>query len=295
MVVLPLLAGGLVAGSYGSMVGAGGGFLIVPLLLFLFPTESPAAIAATSLLAVLFSGLSATGAYARLKRIDYRMGLSLAVLTVPGAIAGVYLVSHIPRDAFQGALGLLLVGVGYLSAHQALQGSPRVPRSGPYPGCAQAGGQPGYRPHLQGQAVPWRSPFRRHRPALQHAWNRRWLAQGAHDGLRARGPHPDSGRHFRVRYRYYGVYRHSHPRSCGQPELCLVGDGHADPGSGGRRPGRLSSLDPVQRARPGEAPLRRAGGGRRADDHYGGLSFLLPKAASPVTRCYCDTRRHAVE
>ena len=111
MIVLPLLAGGLVAGSYGSMVGAGGGFLIVPLLLFLFPTESPAAIAATSLLAVLFSGLSATGAYARLKRIDYRMGLSLAVLTVPGAIAGVYLVSHIPRDAFQGALGLLLVGL----------------------------------------------------------------------------------------------------------------------------------------------------------------------------------------
>ena len=91
MVVLPLLAGDLVAGSYGSLVGAGGGFLIVPLLLFLFPTESPAAIAATSLLAVLFSGLSATGAYARLKRIDYRMGLSLAVLTVPGAIAGVYL------------------------------------------------------------------------------------------------------------------------------------------------------------------------------------------------------------
>ncbi|MCI0440792.1 MAG: sulfite exporter TauE/SafE family protein [Chloroflexi bacterium] len=104
-----LLAGGFFAGTYGSLIGAGGGFLLVPLLLLLFPDVGLGTIAATSLMAVLFTGLSGTWAYARLRRIDYKMGITLALATLPGAVLGVYLVPHLPRALFQGVFGALLI------------------------------------------------------------------------------------------------------------------------------------------------------------------------------------------
>ena len=73
-IVIALVGGGLLAGTYGSLIGAGGGFIMVPLLLLLFPDESPAVIAASSLFAVLFTGISSTTAYAFIKRIDYKAG-----------------------------------------------------------------------------------------------------------------------------------------------------------------------------------------------------------------------------
>ena len=108
-IIAILAAGGLLAGAYGSLIGAGGGFIMVPLLLFLFPDESPAVIAATSLFAVLFSGISSTTAYALLRRIDYKAGSLLGAVTLPGAILGVHLVSFVPRAAFEIAIGALLI------------------------------------------------------------------------------------------------------------------------------------------------------------------------------------------
>ena len=109
MVIAVLAAGGLVAGTYGSLIGAGGGFIMVPLLLFLFPDESPAVIAATSLFAVLFTGTSSAAAYAWLRRIDYKAGSLVGAVTLPGAILGVHLISLVPRSAFEIAMGTLLL------------------------------------------------------------------------------------------------------------------------------------------------------------------------------------------
>lgn len=111
MVILGLLmAGGFIAGGYGTLIGAGGGILMVPLLLFILPDASPSAITATSLVAVLFTGISATIAYSRLGRVDYKLGIVLALATVPGAVLGAYLTTHIPRGMFQAVLGTLLLG-----------------------------------------------------------------------------------------------------------------------------------------------------------------------------------------
>ncbi len=109
-----LLAGGFVAGGYGTLIGAGGGILMVPLLL-LFPDASASAVAATSLVAVLFTGISATIAYSRLGRIDYKLGIVLALATVPGAVLGAFLTGNIPRGAFQAALGILLLAAAAYS------------------------------------------------------------------------------------------------------------------------------------------------------------------------------------
>lgn len=88
---------------------------MVPLLLLLFPDESPAVIAASSLFAVLFTGISSTTAYAFIKRIDYKAGSLLGGATLPGAILGVHLVSFVPRSAFEIAMGTLLVGLASYS------------------------------------------------------------------------------------------------------------------------------------------------------------------------------------
>ena len=62
---------GFAVGAFGTLVGAGGGFILTPVLLVLYPHESPQTITAISLMAVFFNALSGTFAYARQRRIDY--------------------------------------------------------------------------------------------------------------------------------------------------------------------------------------------------------------------------------
>ena len=60
---------GFVVGAYGTLIGAGGGFLLVPVLLLLYPRETPETITSISLAVVFFNALSGSIAYARMKRI----------------------------------------------------------------------------------------------------------------------------------------------------------------------------------------------------------------------------------
>jgi uncharacterized membrane protein YfcA len=87
-VVLPLL--GFLIGTVAALTGIGGGVFIVPLLT-LFYSFSPANAAGTSLTTIVFTALAATLTYSRQRRISYRTGLLLAVVTAPGGILGVYL------------------------------------------------------------------------------------------------------------------------------------------------------------------------------------------------------------
>jgi len=106
---------GLVVGAFGTLIGAGGGFVLVPILLLLYPQENPEIITSISLAVVFFNALSGTAAYARMKRVDFKSGLLFSIATVPGAILGAYATSYVPRRAFDLALGvLLLVAAAYL-------------------------------------------------------------------------------------------------------------------------------------------------------------------------------------
>jgi uncharacterized membrane protein YfcA len=77
-------------GIVSAMIGVGGGFLIVPILVLLFNMEIHRAVG-TSLVMIVFTATSATFAYARQKRIDYKVGIVLTIGTVPGAMLGAYL------------------------------------------------------------------------------------------------------------------------------------------------------------------------------------------------------------
>lgn len=113
MPIIYLLPLGLVIGAYGTLIGAGGGFILVPLLLFLYPHDPPHIITSISLGVVFFNALSGSIAYARQKRIDYRAGLLFAAASVPGAVLGALTTTHLSRSLFDplfGALVLVIAG-----------------------------------------------------------------------------------------------------------------------------------------------------------------------------------------
>ena len=109
-----LLLVGLFVATVGTLVGAGGGFLLVPVLLFLYPDDPPDAITSTSLAVVFINAISGAFAYAYQRRIDYRNGVVLALATVPGSILGALLTNRIDRGPFTVVFSAVLLVVAGL-------------------------------------------------------------------------------------------------------------------------------------------------------------------------------------
>lgn len=106
-----LVITGLLIGTIGTLIGAGGGFILVPLLLIFYPEFSPEVITAISIAVVAVNATSGTIAYARSGRIDYKAGIIFAIYTIPGSVLGVYTVQYIPKDIFNIIFGILLIAL----------------------------------------------------------------------------------------------------------------------------------------------------------------------------------------
>jgi uncharacterized protein len=104
-----LIAIGFIVGAIGTLIGAGGGFLLVPILLLLDPHMTPDVVTGISLAVIFFNAASGSVAYARMGRIVYKAGIIFALAALPGAIIGVYTTSHIPRTVFNGIFGCLMI------------------------------------------------------------------------------------------------------------------------------------------------------------------------------------------
>ncbi len=100
---------GVAVGTFGTLIGAGGGFLLLPVLLFLNPHDSPATLTAISLSVVLANAFSGTLSYARMKRIDYRAGLLFAAAGLPGAVLGAMVTDKLDRATFDPLFGVALI------------------------------------------------------------------------------------------------------------------------------------------------------------------------------------------
>ncbi len=123
LVVLVLIGAGV--GAYGTLIGAGGGFVLVPVLLLLYPHLAPTTITSISLAVVCANAASGSAAYARMKRIDFATGRLFALATIPGAVVGVFangLFSRGPFDKLLGAL-LVLLSVGLVARPGASTGA----------------------------------------------------------------------------------------------------------------------------------------------------------------------------
>jgi len=106
---LLFIAIGIGVGIFGTLIGAGGGFVLMPLLLMFYPEETPEKLTSISLAIVFFNALSGSEAYAKMKRIDYKSGLLFAGATIPGAILGALNTGWVPRRLFDLIFSLLLI------------------------------------------------------------------------------------------------------------------------------------------------------------------------------------------
>ncbi len=111
-VIIGLIFFGILVGATGTLIGAGGGFLIMPAFLIFCKDKSPAVLTAVSLAVVCANAVSGSIAYARMGRISYRAGLLFALAAVPGAIAGAIIIAYISTKLFNVSFGLILMFVG---------------------------------------------------------------------------------------------------------------------------------------------------------------------------------------
>ena len=98
---------GFAAGILGSMIGLGGGIIVVPILTF-FGFPSTLAVS-NSLFAAFSNAAGSTISYSRQKRIEYSLGLKLGLLTIPGTILGAYISSDVTPGIFKILFGIVLI------------------------------------------------------------------------------------------------------------------------------------------------------------------------------------------
>lgn len=100
---------GVGVGVGASFSGLGGGFLMVPLLLYMGFNAQKAV--GTSFLAILVISASALIAHNKFANVDYKAGILLGIGGIIGAQVGAMLVQHVPTDLFKKIFAGILVGL----------------------------------------------------------------------------------------------------------------------------------------------------------------------------------------
>ncbi|WP_428911141.1 sulfite exporter TauE/SafE family protein [Niallia sp. Krafla_26] len=123
MEYIVLMVLGLLAGTIGSLVGLGGGIVIVPSLLFLsasgfFSEVTPQIAAGTSLLVIIFTGLSSTIAYYKQKKVDIKTGLILFMGGGPGGVVGAWANKQLNADSFSLWFGLFMIFISIVLVYK---------------------------------------------------------------------------------------------------------------------------------------------------------------------------------
>ena len=87
-VLLGFIVLGIGVGAFGTLIGAGGGLIFVPVFLYLFTDWSPAMVVGTSLTIVMFNAMSASTRLLSRKKILYSAAIWFTLATIPGSYLG---------------------------------------------------------------------------------------------------------------------------------------------------------------------------------------------------------------
>lgn len=126
---------GLAVGSFTGLVGAGGGFLIVPALVLWAGLPMPAAVG-TSLLVIVLNSLAGFAGYVAHVRVDPALVAAVAACAIAGSFAGSWLTRLVHpsslRRAFAGFVLVMAAWILVREANLALEtGAAALPRTLP--------------------------------------------------------------------------------------------------------------------------------------------------------------------
>lgn len=107
MAIGKILAEGVVVGLVTGLVGAGGGFLVVPALVLLGGVPMHVAVG-TSLVVIAMKSMAGLAGYLSGVQVDWPLALGVTAAAVAGSLAGGRLVGHIPQDRLRRAFGWLV-------------------------------------------------------------------------------------------------------------------------------------------------------------------------------------------
>jgi Predicted permeases len=141
-----MLVGGVAAGVFGSLLGLGGGLLIVPLLTIGFGLPLREAVG-VSLVCVIVTSSASAGVFLERRQANLRLGMTLELFTAMGAIAGGLVAFLLDERMLAGLFAVVLLYVAFTmvragTAPAAADMPPEnveEPRNGPTSGVSDAG------------------------------------------------------------------------------------------------------------------------------------------------------------
>jgi uncharacterized protein len=110
---LIILAEGLLVGGITGLVGAGGGFLIIPALVLMAGLPMKKAVGTSLLIIAMKSLIGFTGDLSGALIIDYRFMLIFSAFAIVGIFAGSYLTKFIPNEKLKPVFGYFVLIMGF--------------------------------------------------------------------------------------------------------------------------------------------------------------------------------------
>lgn len=108
MFILIVFLVSIFAGIFGSIVGLGGGVVMIPVLTLLLGVDIHFAIGA-SIVAIIGTSSGAASTYVKDKVTNLRVGMFLELATTSGAIAGAVIAAYVNSAALETVFGIILL------------------------------------------------------------------------------------------------------------------------------------------------------------------------------------------
>ncbi len=113
-----VLLEGVVVGLVTGLVGAGGGFLVVPALVLLGGLPMPVAVG-TSLLVIAMKSFAGLAGYLSSVTIDWGLSLAVTAMAVAGSVVGALLAGRVPQERLRQAFGWFVLVMGVVVLGQS--------------------------------------------------------------------------------------------------------------------------------------------------------------------------------
>lgn len=121
--VLTVVAEGIVVGLVTGLVGAGGGFLVVPALALLGGLPMPVAVG-TSLVVIAMKSMAGLGGYLSSVQIDWGLAAAVTAAAVVGSLIGGRLAGRVPPETLRKGFGWFVLAMAAFILVQQVPGGP---------------------------------------------------------------------------------------------------------------------------------------------------------------------------